>query len=146
MARRAREKAWLDFMDWCRARQLTPLPAHPWTVAAYARWCEGRYRYSILVKHIRVISRAHLLSCCAPPDRHPMVARTLHLIEARERTRGRRASLFPDGDCMPASLTPSFDRGQAELPLKPPRSAGRASVRAMTAQPRLVSRRPQTPS
>jgi hypothetical protein len=144
MARRAREKAWLDFMNWCRARRLTPLPAHPWTVAAYARWCEGRHRYSILVKHIRVISRAHLLSCCAPPDRHPLVARTLHLIEARERTHGDRASLFPDGDCMPATLIPSFDRGEAELPLTPPRSAGRVRIRAMT--PRLVSRRPRTPS
>jgi hypothetical protein len=75
-----------------------------------------------------------------------MVARTLHLIEARERTRGHRASLFPEGDCRPASITSAFDRGEAKSPLKPPRPAGRASVRAMTGQPRLVSRRPQTPS
>ena len=87
MARRAREKAWLEFMAWCRARRLTPLPAHPWTVAAYARWCEGRHLYSVLIAHIRAISRVHLLGCCAPPDRHPIVARTLRLIEARERTR-----------------------------------------------------------
>lgn len=147
MARRAPEKAWLEFMAWCRARRLTPLPAHPWTVAAYARWCEGRHRYPALIMHIRAISRAHLLSCCSPPEHHPTVARTLRLIEARERTRGQRASLFADGDCTPAP-TPALDRGEAEPALTPPRPAGRArsSVRAMARQPRLVRRRPRTPS
>jgi hypothetical protein len=146
MARRAQEKAWLDFTAWCRARRLTPLPAHPWTVAAYANWCESRYRYSVLVTHIRVISRAHLLSCCAPPDHHLIVARTLRVIEARERTRSHRASLFPKGDCTPTALTPDFDRGEAKPALKPPWPAGRSSVRTMAGQPRLVSRRPRAPS
>jgi hypothetical protein len=147
MARRAQDKAWLEFMAWCRARRLTPLPAHPWTVAAYARWCEGRHRYPTLITHIRAISRAHLFRCCAPPDRHPTVTRTLRLIEARERTRSHRASLFPDGDCRPGPLpAPALDRGEAEP--APPRPAGhaRAGVRTMAGQPRLVSRRPQTPS
>jgi hypothetical protein len=144
MARRAPEKAWLEFMAWCRARRLTPLPAHPWTVAAYARWCEGRHRYPALITHIRAISRAHLLGCCAPPDHHPVVARTLCLIEARERTRSHRASLFPEDDCAP---TPTFDRDEAEPAVKPPRPAERArtGIRAMAGQPRLVSRRPPAP-
>lgn len=142
MARRARDKAWLEFIAWCRARRLTPLPAHPWTVAAYVRWCESRhrYRYPALIMHVRAISRAHLLACCAPPDSHPTVTRTLRLIEVRERTRGHRASLFPEGDC---ALTPV--PGEASPALKPPRAPRRAKTgaRAMAAKPRLVSRRPR---
>jgi hypothetical protein len=140
MARRAREKAWLEFIAWCRARRLAPLPAHPWTVAAYVRWCESRHRYATLVTHVRAISRAHLLGCCAPPDRHPTVTRTLRLIEARERTRGHRASLFPEGDC---ALAPAPAKAAEGLkPLRAPRRR-RAGAGAMAAEPRLVSRRPQ---
>jgi hypothetical protein len=149
MARRVREKAWLAFIAWCRARRLTPLPAHPWTVAAYVRWCESRHRYPTLVTHLRAISRAHLLACCAPPDGHPTVTRTLRLIEARERTRGHRASLFPEGECALTSTpapTPAPGRtpDEAAPALKPPRAPRRAKsgARAMAAAPRLVSRRP----
>ena len=146
MAGRAREKAWLEFIAWCRARRLTPLPAHPWTVAAYARWCESRHRYPDLITHIRAISRAHLLKCCAPPDSHPTVTRTLRLIEARERTREVRASLFPDGDCAFVSplVPPPRDLGDPEQALKPPRPPRRAAMRhrAMAGEPPLVSRRP----
>lgn len=142
MARRAQDKAWVEFIAWCRARRLTPLPAHPWTVAAYARWCEGRHRYPAIITRIRAISRAHLLRCCPPPDHHPTVARTLRLIEARERTRSQRASLFSEDDYKPAPLPAAdFKRSGTE-----PARRARTCARAMAGQPRLVSRRPRTPS
>ena len=133
----------MAFAAWCRARRLTPLPAHPWTVAAYARWCESRHRYPALVMHIRAISRAHLLNCSPPPDHHPTVARTLRLIEARERTRGLRAALFPEEECAAArSGAPrAVARNQAK-PGKPPVRRDMSRRRTMAGEPPLVSRRP----
>ena len=82
---RVRDKAWRDFVKWCAAGSLGSLPAHPWTVAAYARSLEARYRHPAIVKRIRAISRAHLLSGLAPPDKHPLVKRTLRMIGTRRR-------------------------------------------------------------
>ena len=132
MSARKREKAWSDFADWCETRGLRALPAHPWTVAAYARWCETRHRYPIIVMRIRAIARAHVLACATSPDRHPTVTRTLRTIEARSHTRAGRAALFPADEV-----------GQDAA--NPPRRSmrERRRERSMRAAPRLVSRRPR---
>lgn len=144
MVARIREKAWLDFTAWCRERRLSPLPAHPWTVAAYARWCETRHRFPVVAHRVRAISRAHLLNCCQAPDSHPIVARTLRLIEARERTRDDRASLFDD-----RTLSPASDM-QAQQPVKRTRKTAESSprqpsTRRMAVRPPLVRKRPEEP-
>ena len=95
MIPRRRERAWSDFVEWCRQRRLRALPAHPWTVAAYVRWCEARHRYPDILGRIRAIARVHLLACVAVPDRHPTVTGTLRTLEMRARTRPGRAALFP---------------------------------------------------
>jgi hypothetical protein len=135
MGARRREKAWSDFAAWCKTRGLQALPAHPWTVAAYARWCETRYRYPIIVMRIRAIARAHVLACATSPDRHPTVTRTLRTIEARGRTRASRAALFPADE---------VGRAAAAV-VKPPRRSlrERRRERSLRASPRLVSRRPR---
>jgi hypothetical protein len=136
MGARRREKAWSDFASWCKARGLRALPAHPWTVAAYARWCEARHRYPIILKQIKAIGRAHVLACASPPDRHPTVTRTLRTIETRNRSRAYRAGLFP-ADEIAKEASSSF--------VKPPRRDGsrqRRRKRTMQVSPRLVSRRP----
>ncbi len=127
---RAQDKAWRDFVKWCAARSLGSLPAHPWTVAAYARTLEARHRHPAIVKRVRAITRAHLLAGLAPPDKHPVVKRTLRLI--RVRLRHRPAALF-----------------RAEDFLGPPGGAGvstpagkRGRKRRLRATPKLVSRRP----
>lgn len=128
-----REKAWSDFTDWCATRGLRALPAHPWTVAAYARWCETRHRYPMILMQIQAIARAHILACATSPDRHPTVARTLRTIEARSLTRTHRAALFAaDEATIPSPVT------------KKPRRSTRERRRApsLRAAPRLVSRRP----
>jgi hypothetical protein len=136
MIARPKEKAWADFVAWCKARRLRPLPAHPWTVAAYARWCESRYRLPDIAKRINAISRAHLLKCASPPDRHPTVTRTLRVIEMRYRIRTKHAALFRAEDftdtATPARSTPSPGR----------KSVRKRQGRVLRASPRLVSRRP----
>ncbi len=137
MSARKREKAWSDFASWCKARGLRALPAHPWTLAAYARWCEARHRYPIILEQIKAIARAHVLACALPPDRHPTVTRTLRTIEARNRSRTARAALFPADEIAKAGLSPAA---------KPARRTGlreRRRERALRASPRLVSRRPR---
>ncbi|MCW5699118.1 MAG: hypothetical protein KIT00_04695 [Rhodospirillales bacterium] len=137
-----REKNWVDFVAWCKLRRLTPLPAHPWTVAAYARWCEPRHRFPVVVKRINAIARAHILSCETPPDRHPMVTRTLRLIEMRERARPQRSALFASPEAAPG------DGNGARFRKKTNADKSKATskrVRTMRASPRLVSRRPVHP-
>ena len=126
---RVRDKAWRDFVKWCAARGLSSLPAHPWTVAAYARALEARYRHPAIVKRVKAIARAHLLSGLSPQDRHPLVKRTLRLIGVRRRH--LLAGLFRAEDFLGA----------------PPAAAAAGSgkkgrQRGLRATPRLVRRRP----
>ncbi len=119
------------------------MPAHPWTVAAYARWCEPRQRYRTIVKRIKAIARAHLLNCLRPPDRHPTVRRTLRMIETRNRHKGERAGLFRAEDFVgPAGAPTAFSAPSP--PLAPPSSpVAPRPLRALRSSPRLVSRRPR---
>lgn len=139
MTPRKREKAWSDFAAWCRHRGLRALPAHPWTVAAYARWCEARHRYPVILERIKAIARVHLLACVAAPDRHPTVTCTLRTLEMRSRTRSGRAALFPADDIAEGAAA---GRPPAELSPRPPR---RRRERMLRLTPQLVSRPPKRP-
>ena len=139
MSVKLRERIWSDFSAWCRARGLRMLPAHPWTVAAYARWCESRHQYPAIVARIKAISRAHLLACATPPDRHPTVTRTLRTIEVRNRTRASRAALFRADE--EAADAPSKRTKNPAAQAKPAR--GRRREAALRKSPRLVLRRPR---
>ena len=128
-ARLGRE--WSDFVAWCQARRLRAMPAHPWTVAAYARWCESRYRLPGIVARIRIIARAHLAHCRTAPDSHPIVLRTLRAIENRQRHKGLK-KLFRDKDfaAVPTAVGASADDPSAS-----------SRRRVMRSVPRLVRRR-----
>ncbi|MBL8659037.1 MAG: hypothetical protein JNM75_04695 [Rhodospirillales bacterium] len=148
MSGRVLPTPWLEFVRWCRARGLRPLPAHPWTIAAYARWCEHRHRYPTIAARIRAIARIHLLKCASFPERHPTVQRTLTLIEARDRGRADRSDLFdPDtaGDERPAEGAKRRRREPVAeaAPADAPRQRRRRPGVALRATPRLVSRRPR---
>ncbi len=139
---------WLDFVAWCRARGLKPLPAHPWTLAAYARWCEPRHRYPTIVARVRAIARVHLLKCARSPDRHPTVVRTLALIEARDRHRGSRASLFRPDEDPGAGGTAAGDapgRLAKGAKAKEAEDGRRRATRTLRLTPPLVSRRAPPP-
>jgi len=136
------ERAWKEFAQWCLARGLNPLPAHPWTVAAYARWCEPRCRYRTIVQRIKAIARAHLLACRHPPDRHPTVTRTLRRIEARFRGRSSRAGLFRARDFTErVAGPPPSDAAPPAAGTGKPRQKKRR-LRQLRSTPRLVPRRP----
>lgn len=138
MRARKRDKAWLDFAAWCVHRNLRPLPAHPWTLAAYARWCETRYRYPMIVGRIQAIARVHLLACATAPDRHPTVTRTLRSLELRSRARTSRAALFPADEMGTAAADTPASEATAEPQLRRRRSGA-----GLRTSPRLVRRRPK---
>ncbi len=135
MRGRRQDGAWRHFEAWCRTRRLRPLPAHPWTVAAYARWCERRQGYPAIVQRLEAIARVHLLKRLKPPVRHPTVTRTLRMIERRRRREG--AALFRDEDFTAATGPPV-----PPVPPVPPTDASGGAAKKMRSTPRLVSRRP----
>jgi hypothetical protein len=126
----------MDFVGWCRARRLKPLPAHPWTVAAYARWCDTHYRRPNVSKRIEAIARAHIFYCAASPDRHPTVMSTLRMIERRHRSQANRSALFPSEDFADSGAArPAASNTETK---KAPNKARRS----LRSSPPLVSRRP----
>lgn len=139
--------SWLDFVAWCRARRLRPLPAHPWTLAAYARWCEPRHRYPTIMARVRAIARVHLLKCQTSPDRHPTVVRTLAMIEARERADVSRSALFqldgePGANSAPADAG-GGRRSNGAKAKEPATGRRRMPAHGLRLTPPLVSRRPK---
>lgn len=133
MRERAADRTWQDFEDWCRRRRLRPLPAHPWTLAAYVRWCQTRYPYAGILRRVKAVARRHLLAGLSPTDRHPLVLRTLRLVERCEQTRGRRAALFPD----PGPGRPDGRAATVKAKAKDP-----SRRRTLAVVPRLVPWRP----
>lgn len=132
-----RTRPWGDFKRWCQLRGLKSLPAHPWTIAAYLRWVERRKDAPAAREALRAISREHLLGTLRVPTRHPVVERTLEMIERRAGVRDRHADLFDDDVlAAEAAQTPSA---------RPAPRASRPHV-LLTAAPKLVRRRPAAKS
>lgn len=136
--RRRAEQTWKEFAAWCRQRGLKALPAHPWTVAAFARWRESRATALQIARDVRTIARVHLLASLPPPDRHPTVRRTLRVIAARQSARRQGAALFRDDD-----FATDEDR-QRPGPVSSEADDRKAPSRRRTLrnQPNLVARRP----
>jgi len=145
------EKAWSDFVAWCRKRGLSPMPANPWTVAAYARWCERQHRYPVIMRAIRAVARVHRSKSRTRPDRHPTVARTLRLIESRARARshvkGKGLRLFPENDLIGgvggngAGTGTQPGKSVEKPPNKADAKARPAARRGLSAAPKLVAKR-----
>ncbi|HJN22969.1 MAG: hypothetical protein QF583_05010 [Rhodospirillales bacterium] len=136
LRKRVQEKAWKDFVHWCAKRGLNAIPANPWTVAAYARWCEPRRRYPVIAKGVKVIARMHLLNCLHSPDSHPTVRRTLRQIEVRAESKGLRTDLFRVED-----FRKNAAAGEASAKIESG-SPNRRPPRALRSTPKLVIRRP----
>lgn len=133
-------RAFRDFVRWCRSRRLSPMPAHPWTVAAYLIWCEHRHPHAAIVKRLKAISRAHIRHCRRVPDRHPTVVRTLREIERRCRTLGDRAALFDAADFLEEASLDEASGGQVP---EGPEDAPARRRQTLRSKPRLVERRPR---
>ncbi len=149
MARQPNDKIWNDFVHWCQKRHLKPMPAHPWTIAAYLRWMDSRDDGNSADSALKSISRAHLLCGRRSPHRHPMIERTLSSIYRRRESAPDRSNLFEARDFLsmaeisPTAL-PRHDEDCIDLNSiaaedeNPPPQSRRQSMRS---QPRLVSRR-----
>lgn len=120
MLNRSEQRVWEDFRAWCRRRRLAALPAHPWTVAAYLRWCAACHRQPALQRRLSAIVRGHLLGCVPSPDRHPVVGRTLHQIEVQKRPKPKPPSLFRPDDFAQPAAAPKAPRKRRGLGTTPP--------------------------
>ena len=76
---------WRAFEDFCRVRQLAPLPAPPATVAAYAAHTVSRLKANTIERHLAAISQAHQLAGFANPVEDKLVRTVMAGIR---RTRG----------------------------------------------------------
>lgn len=132
MATPQREKAWMDFRIWCVARGLRPLPAHPWTVAAYVRFCEGRHRSKTITGKVQTIIRAHVLGGHASPEKSIILKRTLKCVMGSAPTPAAPArSLFAAKDFVGA--------GDKEKTGKAP---SKKVKKRLPVEPRLSRKRP----
>lgn len=129
-----REAAWQEFVDWCDGRGLAPMPANPWTVAAYIRWLEHRASPTAIHRILRAIAREHREKSRKRPERHPTVARTLRGVETRAKERRRRRSagpsLFPEEELAPTAATKATAKTAGKKTARKPANAdGKAATK-----------------
>ena len=145
MAGRMKKKAWHDFVFWCQFRPLNPVPANPWTIAAYVRWCESRMTLGMIAKTIKEIDQVHESKTRKRINRHPLVKRTLKMIKNRDEMANNRPKLDLFDD--PLTTQPRRSSKKTIFSNKAPKrqlskiaSASRLSC-GLKSAPRLVSRR-----
>jgi site-specific recombinase XerD len=68
---------WKDFCGWCGARELSPLPASPETVAGYIADCAGRLKVGSIQRRLNAIAEAHKAVGVESPTSAGMVRNTL---------------------------------------------------------------------
>jgi len=141
MTMRTHGKSWNEFAKWCQVRGLNSIPTHAWTLAAYIRWCEPRHDYATIVAITKAIARRHLIAGHYDPERHPMVRRTLAMIERSISNRHNRSALFDDdfmndGLVEKQSQKPPSDKDTKNRPTK-------RVFKAMRLTPKLVRRKPR---
>ncbi len=148
MSRQKHDRQWLAFVEWCRNRRLKPLPAHPWTIAAFLRWIDrrdagktSRVEAGCLVK---IISRAHLLAGYASPHNHPVIEKTRASIERRKSTEAARADLFRFDRANTRHHESALSGAEKDRQEREPEVvAGIRTNFSMRMQPKLVPRRRQ---
>lgn len=68
---------WGDFCGWCKARNLSPVPAFPETVATYIAECAERLKVGSLQRRLNAIAEAHKFVGLESPTASGMVRNTL---------------------------------------------------------------------
>lgn len=146
---RLSDKEWRAFEDWCAGRRLKALPAHPWTVAAYVRWCEPRQKMQNIVDSLKSITRMHLLKCHKAPGKNATVVKILRQIEIRALNKDTRAALFQAEDFAEVMQQADSDADQNAVsaekpgesePIEENLQTEQRIKRSMRNSPRLVRR------
>ena len=154
-AKRGDDKAWKEFISWCEERGLKAVPANPWTLSAFARWSESQHPYPTVAKNIEAIARVHHTKTRKRLDRHPMVTSTLSLLETRAEAKtsakDKQAALFPEDDILEKKAAKKSKAGKTKKTTAKPKAvkakgkgkktAKKKTRKAMSASPKLVSRR-----
>jgi len=138
IAKRVQDEVWQAFVDWCLSRGLKAVPAHHWTLAAYALALAGHEKPDDIRKILNTVAKAHLEKSRSRPDRHPLVERTLKAIALRKETEKQRSKLFD------ADLTVTEKTKKRRASKKNPKEVGPANrqhTRTMSVTPKLVRRR-----
>ncbi len=132
-------KAWEAFVTWCQSLGLKPVPANPWAVAAYARSLEGHFQPATIRKRIGELNRVHTKKTRKRLAHHPLVERTLDIIERRAEAYKTDGALFADEDALAAGHPKQPSRKSAAKPKTNP--TPKPMRTSLSRQPRLVSRR-----
>jgi len=77
---------WRQFCEWCRVRNISPMPASPETVAAYIADCAERLKVGTIQRRLNAIGEAHRAIGIDPvPTHNPIVRNT---VKGIRRTKG----------------------------------------------------------
>jgi|HubBroStandDraft_6_1064221.scaffolds.fasta_scaffold366504_2 integrase len=68
---------WKHFCGWCEARELSPLPASPETVAGYIAECAGHLKVGSIQRRLNAIAEAHKAVGVESPTSSGMVRNTM---------------------------------------------------------------------
>ena len=147
-------KAWDEFVTWCQERGVSAVPANPWTLAAYARWCEPDRSHADIAKAFRTIFRVHNSKTRKRPDRDPLVVATLSNIEERakekkaavkRKAKDKSPPLFPDDDILdpapPVKSKKKISAKKAAPSKQKGKTGGKKTRPGLSAGPKLVSKR-----
>src|SRR5262249_53235462 len=74
---RGYQSDWRNFVEWAQARQTSPLPAAPETVAAYIAGCASRLKVGSIQRRLNAIAEAHKAVGLESPSSAGMVRNTL---------------------------------------------------------------------
>ncbi len=144
--------AWDEFVTWCQERGVSAIPANPWTLAAYARWCEPDRSHADIAKAFKTIFRVHNSKTRKRPDRDPLVVGTLAQIEERakekkERAKDKRKPLFPDDDILSPKAPKKAKKTAKKAAPSKTKTKGKGKTGSkktrpgLSAGPKLVSKR-----
>lgn len=133
--------AWDEFVAWCIAKNLNPMPAHAWTLAAYIRTLEENMSPPNIRKHLADIAKAHAEKSRKRPERDPLIAKTIEIIEKRAEKKDLKVKSLDDEDFSDPTTpktkktkTPKKKKADSQKTKSP-------STRSMRATPKLVTKR-----
>ena len=139
--KRYQENAWQAFVDWCLTKGLNAVPAHHWTLSAYALTLETEEKPDEIRKIILAVAKAHLEKSRARPDRHPLVERTLKIIAMRQENRKQSSKLFDD-DLTKTKNPKTAVKAKSQSNKKALKNPAKdKKLLSMSSAPKLVSRR-----
>jgi hypothetical protein len=93
-----RNVVWGEFVGWCLHKNLKPISAHAWPLAAYSLTLEGKMSPAQIRKCLARIGKAHAEKYKTRPDRDPLVEKTIKIIEKRNDQKVNVDKILDDED------------------------------------------------